>query len=170
MWYRLHLIHFRPNLCRIAWQASEKINDLDSGLNLSKHLERMANFLSKKDQAKISLNLECIFLCVTMVFWLRCFKTFHSSGYLTMMLCLSVRQTKEVCDVWNQTMTECYLTFGLLQSSIANCNEFTCKWPHFGAETWGPRSPQQRRTGNELHRICENAVSGTSGLRHSHIP
>lgn len=115
MWYSLHLIRFRPNLWRIAWQPLEKINDLNSGLNFSKHLERMANFLSKNDQAKISLNLEC----VTMVFWLRGFKTFHSSGYLTMMLCLSVRQTEEVCcsepnnggmgfDLWPFTVVDCH--------------------------------------------------------------
>ncbi len=49
-------------------------------------------------------------------------------------------------------------------------NEFTCKWPHFGAGTWGLRSSQQRKTWNELHRICANAGSGTSGLHHSRIP
>jgi len=53
--------------------------------------------------------------CVTMVFWLGGFKTFHSSGYLTMMLCLSARQTEGVCrsepnngwmgfDLWSFTV------------------------------------------------------------------
>lgn len=53
-----------------------------------------------------------------MVFWLRCFKTLHSFGCLTMMLCLSVRQTEEVYGLEPNTA---WMLSDLCPFSVVSC-------------------------------------------------